>query len=104
MSSRPKVIWSADGESDLRKMFEQFEDRAEGSGEPFLLALDASLELLRSFPEMAPMYSKPFRRLLVGRGKAGVFYVVENRGIIVHAVQDLRQDPRQIRRRLGLQS
>ncbi|MBB5033850.1 hypothetical protein [Prosthecobacter vanneervenii] len=61
----------------------------------------SSIRLLEVFPEIGPVvYRGNIRRVLVFRRHFGLFYVVEDRGIILHALLDLRQDPQSIMRRL----
>jgi hypothetical protein len=48
---------------------------------------------------MAPFYEPPFRRLILKNGRHGLFYVVENRGIVRHALADLRANPDELRQR-----
>ena len=45
------------------------------------------------------LYRGRYRRLLIPRYPFGIFYVVESNSIVVHAVLDLRQDPKKIRER-----
>ncbi|WP_346330768.1 hypothetical protein [Prosthecobacter sp. SYSU 5D2] len=80
------------------------EDHSDGAGDHFIVVVDSALELLRSFPEMAPMYAHPFRRLLIGKRGIGLFYAIEGRRIVVHAITFLSGDSSQIQRRLGLWS
>lgn len=48
------------------------------------------------------VHSAPFRRKLVsGHYQFGVFYILESKRLIVHAIIDLRKDPEQILKRLG---
>ena len=96
----PEVVWTRAAESDLQEIFAQLDEVQEGSGQRFLSLMDAALELLRQFPEMAPPFDPPFRRLVLNAGRHGLFYAVEPRGIILHAVADLRRDPEELRRRL----
>ena len=79
----------------------RYEDKVEGLGREFLLTIDGSLTAVGQFPEMARVYHKTIRRLVVSRFPYGIFYAVEGQRIIVHAVLDLRQDPEDIRNRLG---
>ena len=95
-----ELVWTGAAEADLQEIFNELEDAQEGSGERFLLLMDASLELLRLFPEMAPPFEPPVRRLVLNSRRHGLFYVFEPRGIILHAVADLRRDAEQLRRRL----
>ena len=92
-----EIVWTRGAEADLQAAYEVEEKY--GVGEEFLRLIDAAVELLKQFPEMAPIYQRPFRRLLIKDGKHGLFYTIENRGIILHAVADLRRDPEELRRR-----
>jgi hypothetical protein len=60
---------------------------------------DARLELVKVFPRMNKYYISPLRKLRLLENY-GLFYVIENRRIVVHVVADLRQDPVALRRRL----
>ena len=95
-----ETVWTRAAESDLQEIFSQTEDAREGSGQHFLSLVDAALELLRQFPEMAPVFDPPLRRLVLGAGRHGIFYSLEPRGIILHAVADLRRAPEELRQRL----
>jgi hypothetical protein len=60
------------------------------------------VKLLESLPELGPVvFGNRLRRVLVFNRLYGLFYVVEPRGVILHALLDLRQDPEQIQRRIG---
>ena len=95
-----ELVWTRAAESDLQEIFEQCEEAREGSGERFVSLLGAAVELLRQFPEMAPVFDPPLRRLVLNARHHGVFYTLEPRGIILHAVADLRRDPEELRLRL----
>ena len=62
--------------------------------------LDLAFGRLRAFPEIAPVFHEPYRRLLVHGFPYGIFYTIEGKRIIVSGVMDLRQDPNSIRQRL----
>jgi len=96
-----EVVWTNGAEEDLRWVYKWLEDTTEGSGDRFVHALDGGLSLVRDFPEIAAVYDWPIRRLVIKGGRFGMFYVSEPRGIIVIAVQDLRQDPEFIARILS---
>ena len=96
----PEIVWKAGAEQDLLTIFERLEDWREGSGKQLLIELDNTLGNLRRHPRMAPIYEEPVRRLVVGNSGLGLFYTVEARGIIVHALVYLRRDPETIRRRI----
>jgi plasmid stabilization system protein ParE len=94
-----EVVWTRGAEADLQSIYDELEDLSPGTGDRFLELLDAAIELLRQFPEMARIFEEPFRRLVVKDGRHGLFYTIEARGIILHAVEDLRRDPEELRRR-----
>lgn len=91
-------LFSAD--SDIQTAYEFYEAVQSGRGEVFMRHLDVGFGQLRAFPEMAPVFHEPYRRLLVHGFPYGIFYSLEGGRIIVSAVMDLRKDPEVIRRRL----
>jgi plasmid stabilization system protein ParE len=102
----PEIVWKRGAEEDLLRIFGEMEERQSGAGERFTFRLDAVLQNLRKHPHMAPIFEPPMRRLVIGNTGHGVFYTVEDRGIIVHALVHLSQHPEsiraKIRRSLGL--
>ena len=98
----PDLIWTARAEADLISVFSRLEDAAEGPGVVLLEMIDSSLRLLRVMPELAPLWSVPYRRLVLKNPRFGLFYTPETRGLVVHAVCDLRQDRDTILRQLQL--
>jgi len=62
----------------------------------------SALQQLGNHPRSGKLYVGRFHRLVVSRTDYGFFYVVETRGVVIHALLDLRQSPANIRRRLGL--
>ena len=101
-----EIVWKRGAEEDLVRIFSELEEFLDGAGERFTRHLDGTLQRLRSHPQMAPIYERPMRRLVVGNSGYGLFYTVEARGIIVHALVHLSQSPEtireKIRRLLGL--
>ncbi len=96
----PEVIWTWAAECDLQKYFEEWEDCQDGSGVKLILRVERATELLLRFPHMAPAWSGPIRRLVIRRSSLGLLYVPEQRGVIVIAVTDLRQDPERLEKNL----
>jgi plasmid stabilization system protein ParE len=86
---------------DIQAAFERYEDYQQGRGEVFMRQLDGALGLLRQHPEIAPVYARPYRRMLMREFPYGIFYEAQPSRIIVAAIMDLRQAPQAIRRRLG---
>ncbi|MGF1656950.1 MAG: hypothetical protein ACFCU3_08240 [Verrucomicrobiales bacterium] len=95
------ILFSAD--TDIQTAFEFYEAFQSGRGEVFMLHLDMAFGQLRAFPDAAPIFYEPYRRLLVKGFPYGIFYTLEGRRIIVCGVMDLRQDPEVLRRRFRSQ-
>lgn len=91
------IVWKQGAENDLLQIFAELEARREGAGVEFVRRLDATLANVREHPEIAPMYQPPVRRLVIASAGFGLFYSVEARGIIVHAVVHLSRSPESIR-------
>src|SRR5438105_801398 len=102
----PEIVWKRGAEDDLLSVHANLEEQRTGAGDRFTEKLDAVLENVRQAPRIAPLFDSPMRRLVVGNTGYGLFYTVENRGIIVHALIHLSQNPMsiraKIRRLLGL--
>ena len=94
-------IWPTRAEADLLREFTRREEAMEASGVELIETVDSAIRLLKLNLEMAPVYSAPYRRLLLKDRRLGMFYTVETRGLIIHAVSDLRQDRATILRHLG---
>jgi plasmid stabilization system protein ParE len=73
----------------------------EGTGDCFYDEVLASVRMLEAFPHIGPLAHRgKVRRAVVFNRHYGLFYVVENRGLILHALLDLRQDPESVMLRL----
>ena len=103
VSDMNEVVILAGGGADLQRLFEVYEDRQEGLGLEFHSACEEAFGLLSKFPYMAPVYQLPYRRFLLRRWIVGVFYAFDGKRVIVHAALDLREDPNDVRRRLGFE-
>src|SRR5207245_506608 len=87
-------------ENDLLQIFAELEEHTTAAGVRFASRLDFTLGHLQAHPEMAPIFEEPVRRLVIGSTGYGLFYSVEARGIIVHALIHLSRDPERIRERI----
>ena len=94
------IEWLAGADADLQAAFDRFEDQREESGTKFLALIERYLERIGHLPEIAPSYLQRIRRQVMKQSVYGIFYVVEPTRIVIIALLDLRQDERQIRRRL----
>lgn len=89
----------AGADQDLFGHYCRLEDRREGAGAMFDEALHEQLELLRLHPLMGPIYppAAPIRRRVVLEWDVGIYYSVEGRRNVIHAILHLRQDSTSIR-------
>jgi hypothetical protein len=97
-----EVIILAGAESDLWAAWTRYEELATGLGTRFDHTVRRGLERLSRFPNSAPIYAAEFRRMLLRRFDHGIFYRVHGSRLVVVAVLDLRQNPAEINRRLGI--
>ena len=102
-----EVMWTAGAERDLLELHQRllsvFDDEAEIVSRVLEHPLESSLRLIQAHPEIAPRVRgvrRVRRRLLGPKSRYGLFYVVEKRGIVIHALLDLRQNPEAIWKRL----
>jgi toxin ParE1/3/4 len=96
-----EIVLLLAADEDLQAAFEWASRNREGRGQEFLDDVDRRLDQLRQFPRIGKAYRGRYRRLLVPKYPFGIFYVVETGRIVIHAIMDLRQDPKSIERRLG---
>lgn len=96
------LVWTLAAESDVQVIYGRLEQHEEGSGDMFYGELLKVIRLLGKFPHLgSSLQHRRVRRVLVYNRNYGLFYVSEKRGVILHALLDLRQDPELIRRRLS---
>ena len=96
-----ELLWTLGAEADVQRVYERLEGWEEGAGDRFYAEVLTVLDMLRSHPGIGPVvHGGKVRRVLVFNRNYGIHYVVEGRRVVLHALLDLRQDPREIRRRL----
>ena len=95
-----ELVFLLSADVDIQSGYEFYEAYQEGRGEEFMRHLNVAFGRLRLSPELAPLFFKMYRRLLVQGFPYGIFYTLEGGRIIVWGVMDLRQDPEMIHRRL----
>jgi hypothetical protein len=94
------IVMLAGADDDLQEIFNRLEDREDGRGREFMAAVDRRLAWLSDFADSRSFYREPFRKERIPDTMQAIFYTSESRGVMVHAILDLRQDPRAIHRRL----
>lgn len=95
------VVWTLAAEADVQEIYERLELREEGFGDAFYADVLHVTRLLAQFPELGTSLNhRQLRRVLLHNRHYGLFYVSEARGVVLHALFDLRQRPAMIERRL----
>jgi len=95
------AVWTLGAEADIQYLYERLDEWDEGAGERFYDEVLTAVRMLEAFPHIGPVvHHGKVRRVLVYNRYYGLFYVVEGDRIILHALLDLRQDPKTLKRRL----
>lgn len=95
---RIKILESAT--EDLKEGYYFYEFQESGLGDYFLESLYSDIESLKLYAGIHSVHFGKYYRLLAKRFPFAIYYRVENKNIIVHAVLDCRRDPAWIRRKL----
>lgn len=80
-------------QKEMDHAFAWYENLVVGLGYEFLDALDQTLRMVVSFPEMHVTVGRNVRRCLLNRFPYAVYYGVKETMIVVIAVAHLRQQP-----------
>lgn len=92
LAAMTDLILLRQADDDIQTAFNRYEEIQEGRGELFMRQLDATLSLLRQHPDIAPVYSGRYRRMLIRDFPYVIFYEVQPKRIVVGAIVDLRQN------------
>jgi toxin ParE1/3/4 len=88
------IVIRPEAERDMREAFSWYEQQMLGLGANFLLHVDAQLRSLQRNPIQYPVVHREVRRCLVRRFPYGIFYMVEDKRIVVLAVFHAKRDPK----------
>lgn len=72
--------------ADLREARDWYDQRREGLGSEFLLAVADAMLTLEESPARTPAYYRDFRRVLTERFPFKIFYRIEGQAVIVYRV------------------
>jgi len=89
-----KARFASTAEGELREAMEFYESTHEGLGAEFLAEVEATTNLIESFPLAWTSLSPRTRRCRTHRFPYGMFYQVRRDEILIVAVMDLRRDPK----------
>jgi len=98
-----EIIWLLKAEVDFQEIYNRIDRYSPERAENFYASVNEALDQVAEFPESGHAYAIPIRRMLALKGRYGVFYRSESRGIVVLGIEDLRQAPSRIRRNLGIE-
>ncbi len=88
------LIIRPEAELDMREAYAWYEKQVPGLGANFLLNVDAALRSLQRNPLQHPAVYQGIRRFLVRRFPYGIFYVVEEKQLVILAVFHAKRDPK----------
>ncbi|MBV5305857.1 MAG: type II toxin-antitoxin system RelE/ParE family toxin [Desulfobulbaceae bacterium] len=79
--------------NDLEIAFAWYEQQRRGLGFEFLDCVEAVIETIQQMPQLYTQHHDHIRRALIRRFPFSIFYTVEEKELVVHAIFDNRQDP-----------
>ena len=96
----PEIIWKVGAQNDLLSIMTELDEFSSAAVNRLYRSIESGLEQLKSLPNLAPIYERQSRRLVLGKTAYGLIYTVEARGIIIHTIAHLGQDPKALRERV----
>ncbi|MEM9280473.1 MAG: type II toxin-antitoxin system RelE/ParE family toxin [Verrucomicrobiota bacterium] len=93
-----EIVLIQSAETDWFRLLSRF-------GDGFDRFFNEAVDQLKKNPKQGPSYRiEPIRRMVIQKSPWGIFYVPEPTRIVILAIEDLRQDPASLKRKLeGLQ-
>jgi hypothetical protein len=88
-----KVRFASTAERELQEAMEFYESARQGLGADFLAEVEATTQLIQSFPLAWTSLSTRTRRCRTRRFPYGLCYQVRCDEILIVSVMDLRRDP-----------
>jgi plasmid stabilization system protein ParE len=89
-----KLIIKPFAEEDAKDAAIWYNDKREGLGDEFLLALEAALNAIQRNPNHYQIVYKGLRRALTGRFPYGIFFTVEEDVIYILAIVHSSRSPK----------
>lgn len=89
-----ELIVRPEAESELADAFDWYEDRVSGLGSDFLLNVDAAFHSILRNPRQFPVVHNNLRRALIRRFPYQIFFVLEEKRVVVLAVFHAKRNPR----------
>ena len=92
--NQKKVIVRPEAEADITDAYQWYETQRKGLGESFLLCVEEALARASRDPTIYPIIYQKARRLLIHRFPFGLFFLADEKGIVVLAVLHARRHPK----------
>ena len=89
-----KARFLSTAELELKEAMEFYEAAREGLGEEFLTEVEATVNLIETYPLAWMSLSPRTRRCRTSRFPYGLFYQIRSDEILIVSVMDLRRDPK----------
>jgi toxin ParE1/3/4 len=88
-----KIILKPFAELDTTEAANWYNDKREGLGNEFLLAIDAKINAIKRDPNHFQVVYKDIQRALTERFPYGIFFIVEGDTIFILAITHTRRNP-----------
>jgi toxin ParE1/3/4 len=88
-----KLRYTGRAREDLDLAFSWYERQRRGLGFDFLDCVELSIKSIIEQPEIYALHYANFRGTVIRRFPFTIFFTIEPKEIVVHAVFDSRQDP-----------
>lgn len=86
------IVFKPEVYDDIKVAYDWYEKQRVGLGEDFLLTLEVSYEKMARTPKVYTSIYKNVRRKLTSRFPYGIFFVLEDKQIIVIAIIHTKRD------------
>ncbi len=87
------LIVRPEAEQDIKEAYVWYEDRMHGLGTQFINAVDETMSLVSTEPEIFQKVYRTLRRALIQRFPYGIFYTIGPGSIVILAVMHTARQP-----------
>ncbi len=88
------IILRPAAELEMQDAYNWYEERQEGLGSEFMRCAENCIELIRRHPEIFPVAHRTIRQGVIRRFPYSIFYIPEDRAIIVLSVFHASRQPK----------
>lgn len=98
--SKLSIFFRSEAKHDVQQAYYYYEECSKGLGDEFIRSLDATFSLIQRNPEIFQTIHKNLRRGLIRRFPYGIFYIVEEKRIVIIAVMHLKRNIKHVKDRI----